>query len=154
MHQLGTQNENLRAAGRGLFEETMINKITDHETERCNNAIRNLRTLAKNAKKTKIVEAVQISELLIIGVDHFRKYCHVNGAGGNPSDTYTVFKHDDNTFRLYIGYAEALPNLRSLLSAGEIRSNADEYRQVEILFADIVEYLADKTGRMVTHAKK
>lgn len=130
----------------------MINKITDHETERCNNAIRNLRTIASNAKKPKRIEAVQLSERMIVYVDWFRKYCHVNGAGGNPSDTYTAFKHDSATLWLFTNCADDLPKLRALLSKDQQASKADEYRQVELLLSDIVEYLGNKTGRIISHA--
>lgn len=131
----------------------MQNKITDHEAERASNAIRNLRTIASNAKKNKRIEAVQVSEIIITCIDMFRKYCYVNGAGAPLSDTYTQFKHDNNTFRVFVSAREALPNLLTLLAKDQQGKMKEEYRQVELLLVDIVLYLQSKIGGLENHAK-
>lgn len=122
----------------------MIKKITDYEAKRCNSAIRNLRTIASNATKAKRVQAVQLSEQFIVALDWFRKYAQINSVVPYPTDTYTEFKHNRVTVQSYEACLKSLPSLFNCLSKDKQRSQAEEYRQVELLFSDIVEYATRK----------
>lgn len=130
----------------------MIPVITAYEIKRCSTAITNVRLIASLAKRTKRIEAVQLSEDLVNYIDKFRKYCHINASNGAAVDTYTAFKHDDVTLRSFIWCAEQLPKLKALMTKEYQASQADHYHQVELLFADIIEYLARKTGRIISNA--
>lgn len=116
-------------------------RIDHNETVRASKAIINVRTIAKGAKKSKLIEAIQTGEQIVNALDKWRKYCAANEQAMTLTCVTVDVKHDEKTIVFFQITREHLIQLFDYCSREKQRSYSDEVRQVDLLFDDIEDYL-------------